>query len=142
MLIGVHPLLGPDLLHGLHTMGHGDEIVIADANFPTSFLGPEVIRADGIRGEALLEAILSHFPLDPYGDCAAWRMQVVEDPGVTPPICKSYQKIVTKYAGAFPIKPLERFAFYARAATASYIVATGETAIYANIILKKGVVKS
>ncbi len=141
MLIGIHPLLGPDLLHALQTMGHGDEIVIGDANFPAASQGPKVIRADGIGGVNLLTAILTHFPLDPYADTAAWRMAVVEDPNKIPEICVIYQDIVSRLAGKFTVAPLERFAFYERAKKAAYIVASGETAIYANIILKKGVVK-
>ena len=141
MLLGIHPLLGPDLLHALQSMGHGDEIVIADANFPASFLGPKVIRADGIGGANLLTAILTHLPLDTYADTAAWRMAMVEDANQIPDICLVYQNIVSKLAGKFTIAPLERFAFYERAKNASYIVASGETALYGNIILKKGVVK-
>ena len=73
MLRGVHPLLGPDLLHALRTMGHGDEITIADANFPASTLGPKVVRADGVGAEALVEAILTHMPLDDFAPAAATR---------------------------------------------------------------------
>lgn len=139
MLRGIHPLLGPDLLHALRSMGHGDEIVIADANFPASTMGLRVVRADGIGGEALLEAILTHMPLDTYVQVAAFRMEVVEDPARVPDICQSYQKIVDRLAGSFVVAPLERFAFYERSQKAAYIVASGERAIYANIILKKGV---
>ncbi len=141
MLIGIHPLLGPDLLHALQSMGHGDELVIADANFPASSLGPKVVRADGIGGVNLLTAILTHLPLDTYAEIAAWRMAMVEDANKVPEICVTYQDIVTRLAGKFSVAPLERFAFYERAKKAAYIVASGETAIYANIILKKGVVK-
>jgi len=141
MLIGIHPLLGPDLLHALQSMGHGDEIVIADANFPASSLGPKVVRADGIGGVNLLTAILTHLPLDTYAETAAWRMAMVEDANKVPEICVTYQDIVTRLAGKFSVAPLERFAFYERAKKAAYIVASGETAIYANIILKKGIVK-
>ncbi|MCG7504931.1 RbsD/FucU family protein [Mesorhizobium retamae] len=141
MLRGIHPLLGPDLLHALRSMGHGDEIVIADGNFPASTQGPKVVRADGLGGEALLEAILTHMPLDTYAPAAAFRMAVVEDPDRLPDICRSYQSIVDRLAGPFVIAPLERFAFYERAAKAAYIVASGERAAYANILLKKGVVR-
>jgi L-fucose mutarotase len=141
MLIGIHPLLGPDLLHALQSMGHGDEIVIGDANFPAAFLGPKTIRADGIGGANLLTAILTHMPLDTYAETSAWRMAMVEDANKIPEICVAYQDIVSKLAGKFTVAPLERFAFYERAKSAACIVASGETAIYANIILKKGVVK-
>ena len=73
MLKGIHPLLGPELLHALQTMGHGDDIVIADANFPSSFLGPKVIRADGVDATMMAEAILTHMPLDTFVPEAAWR---------------------------------------------------------------------
>ncbi|MBR2688276.1 MAG: ribose ABC transporter [Aquamicrobium sp.] len=142
MLRGIHPLLGPDLLHALRSMGHGDEIVIADGNFPASTQGPKVVRADGLGGEALLEAILTHMPLDTYAPAAAFRMAVVEDADRLPDICRSYQSIIDRLAGPFVVAPLERFAFYERAAKAAYIVASGERASYANILLKKGVVRS
>lgn len=141
MLRGIHPLLGPDLLHALQTMGHGDEIVLADANFPASTLGPKVVRADGLGAEALLEAILTHFPLDTFATASAFRMAMVDTPDVVPPICQSFQAIVSRLAGDFAVEPLERFAFYERSRGAAYIVATGERAVYANIILKKGVVQ-
>ncbi|MEO4001515.1 RbsD/FucU domain-containing protein [Mesorhizobium sp. CAU 1732] len=140
MLRHIHPLLGPDLLFALRTMGHGDEIVIADANFPASTLGPEVIRADGMGAEAIAEAILTHMPLDTFAPVSAWRMAMVDTPDIVPPICQSFQEIVTRRAGNFAIAQLERFAFYERAAKAAFIVATGEQALYANLILKMGVV--
>lgn len=141
MLRGIHPLLGPDLLYALQSMGHGDELVLADANFPSTTLGPEVIRADGLRAEALLTAILTHFPLDTFAPASAWRMEVVGDPASVPPICASFQTIVHDLAGPFVVAPVERFAFYERSSRAAYIVATGEQQLYANIILKKGVVR-
>src|SRR5688572_14661166 len=105
MLRGIHPLLAPDLLHALQTMGHGDELVIADANFPAATLGPKVVRADGLSGEPLLEAILTHMPLDTYVPAAAWRMAMVEDPERVPDICQAYQKIVHRLAGEFDVEP-------------------------------------
>ncbi|TCL75476.1 RbsD/FucU domain-containing protein [Rhizobium sp. BK251] len=140
MLKGIHPLLGPDLLFALRTMGHADEIVIADANFPSTFLGPEVIRADGVDAVAMTEAILTHMPLDTFVPDAVWRMEVVGDPAAVPEICVEFQDVVSKRAGDFPIVPLERFAFYERARNAAYIVATTEFRLYGNLILKKGVV--
>lgn len=141
MLRGIDPLLSPDILHAMRSMGHGDEIVIADANFPALNLGPPVIRCDGSGGEALLRAILTHFPLDIFVDGAAFRMEVVGFPSEVPPICKSYAQIVKQLAGAFELFPLERSAFYERTTKAAYIIATGERAFYGNIILKKGVLK-
>lgn len=140
MLLGVHPLIGPDLLYALCQMGHGDEIVLADANFPAAFLGPRVIRADGVGGEALLDAILTHLPLDNFEPAAAFRMAVVDDPARIPAICDAYQAIIHRRAGPFDLVPLERFAFYDRARKAAYVIATGERAFYGNVLLKKGVI--
>ena len=95
MLKGIHPLLGPDLLHALRSMGHGDDIVIADANFPVTFLGPRVVRADGVDAVAMAEAILTHMPLDTFVPKAAWRMEVVGDPGAVPEVCATFQEVVT-----------------------------------------------
>jgi len=139
MLRGIHPLLGPDLLHALGSIGHGAELVIADANFPATTLGPRVVRADGIGAEPLLKAILTHCPLDTFAGAAAWRMEMVDTPEIVPPICHSFQAIIADMAGPFTVEPLERFAFYERASKAAFIVATGEQALYANLILKKGV---
>jgi L-fucose mutarotase len=140
MLKGIHPLLGPDLLHALRTMGHGDDIVIADANFPAGFLGPKVIRADGVDALLMTEAVLTHMPLDTFVPEAAWRMQVVGDPAAVPPVCVEFQNIVRRLAGDFPVHAVERFAFYEMAKKAACIVATTEFRLYGNIILKKGVV--
>lgn len=140
MLKGIHPLLGPELLHAIATMGHGDEIVIADGNFPASTIGPPVVRADGMGAVEILEAILAHMPLDQFTDRAAWHMQVVGDPTTKPEICQEFQATIKRLAGDFELASLERFAFYERAAEAAYIVATTELRIYGNVILKKGVV--
>lgn len=140
MLRDIHPLLGPDLLFAIATMGHGDEIAIVDANFPAATVGPKVVRADGLGAAPLLEAVLTHLPLDTFAPAAAWRMEMVDTPQIVPPICLAFQEIVDRMAGPFMIEPLERFAFYERAGRAAFIVATGEQALYANIILKKGVV--
>ncbi|OJF98388.1 RbsD/FucU family protein [Pararhizobium antarcticum] len=141
MLKGIHPLLGPELLHAIRTMGHGDEIVIADANFPSSTMGPKVVRADGVGAPGILEAILAHMPLDTFVDESAWRMEVVGDATAVPDICVTFQGLVKKLAGDFTVVPIERFAFYERARRAAYIVATTEFQLYGNIILKKGVVR-
>jgi L-fucose mutarotase len=139
MLRGIHPLLGPDLLRALRQLGHGDEIVIADANFPAHSLGPEVIRLDGIDAVSAAEAILTHLPLDTFADAAAFRMAVVGDPGAVPEICQSFADVVRRLAGPFDIVSLERFAFYERARQAAFIIATGERRLYGNLILKTGV---
>jgi L-fucose mutarotase len=139
MLRGIHPLLGPDLLHALRSLGHGDEVVIADANFPSHSLGPRVVRLDGIDALAAADAILTHLPLDTFAEAAVFRMEVVGDPKAVPPICQSFAALVQSLAGPFEIVPLERFAFYERARRASFIVATGERRLYGNLILKTGV---
>ncbi|KRB58839.1 ribose ABC transporter [Rhizobium sp. Root708] len=140
MLKGIHPVLSPDLLLAIARMGHGDEIVIADANFPSSSMGPEVIRADGVSATTMAEAILTHLPLDTFVPETAWRMEVVGDPQAVPEVCTEFQTIVNARAGDYPIATLERFAFYERSRKAAYIVATTEFRLYGNLILKKGVV--
>lgn len=141
MLKGISPLISPELLKILCEMGHGDEIVLADAHFPAMGLGPKVVRADGIAAPGLLEAILQLMPLDQYDSDHFALMQVVPGDPVVPEIWDTYKAIL---AAAEPdTQPVytERFAYYERAKKAYCIVATGETAQYANIILKKGVVR-
>lgn len=145
MLKGISPLISPELLKTLCEMGHGDELVIADGNFPSHSIGRDavVIRADGHGVPELLEAILKLIPLDAYVEKPVALMEVV--PGDTcpePQIWASYQNILEKYEPDHcKIQMTERFAFYERAKNAYLIIATGETAIYANILLKKGVVQ-
>lgn len=140
MLKNIPPCLGPELLKALDEMGHGDEIVIGDGNFPGSSLGPKVIRADGIGGEELLDAILTLLPLDAYSPENFFLMETTNgDP--TPEIWARYDAIATKKEPNTRKRMIERFAFYERAKKAYCIIQSGETAIYANIILKKGVVK-
>ncbi|RYH00473.1 MAG: ribose ABC transporter [Alphaproteobacteria bacterium] len=138
MLRHIHPLLGPDLLGALRALGHGDDVVIADANFPAHSLGPEVVRLDGIDAVTAAEAILTHLPLDTFED-AAFRMAVVGRPEEVPEVCGLFQDAVNRLAGDFPIQPVERFAFYEMAKKAQLIVATGERRLYGNLILKTGV---
>lgn len=144
MLKNINPILSPELLKVLCEMGHGDEIVIADGNFPAESVGKNeiVIRADGHGVPEILDAVLSLIPLDQYTQRPAVLMEVVPGDPVKPVIWDDYKKIL-KQNGGNPeaIEMTERFAFYERAKKAYAIVATGETAIYANILLKKGVVK-
>ncbi len=141
MLRGLDPLLSPDLLHALASMGHGDEIVIADANFPGASAGLPVIRLDGIAGTDVARAVLSVMPLDSFVPDPAITMQVVGNPEEVPPVVAAYQTIIDTVAdNRAPIASLERFAFYERAAKAFAVVMTGERRLYGNIILKKGVV--
>ena len=140
MLIGISPLISPDLLALLHRMGHGDEIVLADAHFPGETIGQRVLRADGLRVAPLLDAILPLFALDAYVDHPVMMMAVVPGDTADPTVEPSYRAAVDKHwPQTPPILRLERFAFYERARTAFAVVMTGETAKYGNIILKKGV---
>jgi len=141
MLRNIPPILSPDLLHTLRAMGHGDEIVIADANFPGTSMNRNCIRLDGVTATDVLGAILTVMPLDSFVDHPALTMQVVGEPDTTPPICDEFTRIIDAVADN-PARPgtLERFAFYDRAKTAFAIVQTGEQRIYGNIILKKGII--
>lgn len=144
MLIGISPLLSPELLAALYRMGHGDEIVLADAHFPGHSLGPQVIRADGLGVADLLEAILPLFALDDYVENPLAMMAAVEGDTLDPSVESRYLE-AARYASAQQISAperVERFAFYERAAKAFAVVMTGETAKYGNIILRKGVTPS
>ena len=142
MLKNIPKVLSPELLKILSEMGHGDEIVIADANFPAENFGQKVIRADGVSGTQMLEAVLTVIPLDTYSDPNFMLMQLIpSDVGkVNPVIWKEYEQIARKLDGNLRKENMERFAFYERAKKAYCVIATGEEAIYANIILKKGVI--
>lgn len=145
MLKGISPVISPELLKALAEMGHGDELVIADGNFPCHSVGKNsiVIRADGHGVPEILDAVLNLIPLDTYTEKPVALMEVVKgDTCGTPEIWKTYEDILNKYEPAHhDIDYTERFAFYERAKDAYLIIATGEKAIYANILLKKGVVK-
>jgi L-fucose mutarotase len=141
MLKGLDPLLGPDLLHVLAAMGHGDEVVVADGNFPAASLARRLVRLDGVDAPRALRAILSVLPLDTFAPKPAAVMAVVGDPGAVPEPVREFQAIVDAAAGrAVPLEALERFALYERARAAFAIVATGERRPYGNILLVKGVV--
>ena len=145
MLKGIPPIISPELLKVLCEMGHGDELVIADGNFPSASVGKDaiVIRADGHGTAELLDAVLQLLPLDTYVDCPVALMAIVPGDKVpTPPIWKEYETILHKHEpDNCAMEEVERFAFYERARKAYLIIASGETAAYANVLLKKGVVK-
>ncbi len=141
MLKGISPLISPELLKILSEMGHGDEIVLGDAHFPAMGLGPQVVRADGIGIPQLLEAILQLIPLDQYDADHFALMEVVPGDPVVPVIWDEYKALLAKTEPDSQPTMVERFAYYERAKKAYCIVATGETAQYANVILKKGVVR-
>lgn len=145
MLKGIPKILSPELLKVLCEMGHSDRLVIADGNFPSESMGKnaKVIRCDGHGVPELLEAILTVFPLDTYVETPVSLMQVMPGDNVETPIWDEYKEIISKYddRGEKAIGQTERFAFYEEAKTAYAIIATGESALYANIMLQKGVVK-
>ena len=141
MLNGVPSILSPELLKIMMEMGHGDELVIGDGNFPAASMARRLIRADGHGVPELLEAILKFFPLDRYVDCSVALMQVVPGDPTKPVIWQQYRSIVKNAEAKFEdFEFVERFAFYERAKQAYAILASGESALYANIILMKGVV--
>ncbi|WP_417670384.1 RbsD/FucU family protein [Roseibium sp.] len=141
MLRGLNPLLSPDLLHALRAMGHGNDVVIADANFPAESLGQRLVRLDGISATDTLQAVLEVMPLDTFVTDPARTMQVVGAPDDIPPIVSRFQAIIDETADTpCPLTPVERHAFYDQARDAFVIVQTGETRLYGNIILKKGVI--
>lgn len=143
MLIGIPPILSPELLKVLMEMGHGDEIVLADANFPAASYAQRLVRADGHGIPELLSAVLQLLPLDRYVDSPVGLMGVVPGDTVIPGIWDKYREIIKVMTNEdHAVEKMERFEFYHRAKSAYAIVATGERAQYANIILKKGVIVS
>jgi L-fucose mutarotase len=141
MLKGIDPVLGPELLAFLRAMGHGDEIVIADANFPASANARRLVRVDGVDAVRVARAIAQLLPLDDFVPAAAFRMAVVDAPEEVPAIVEAFAQALHYGGYDGPIEAIERFAFYARAREAYAIVATGETRLYGNLILKKGVIR-
>ena len=139
MLYQVAACIGPDLIAALHRMGHGDEIVLADAFFPGESVNPRVLRADGVRMADLLDGVLRLINLDEYADPFLMMAPVTgdtSDPGVE----AGYRAVAERRWPTPPTVFLERFAFYERARRAFCVVMTGETAKYGNLILKKGVI--
>lgn len=141
MLKGISPLISPALLKVLSEMGHGDELVLGDAHFPAMGLGPQVIRADGVGIPELLAGILQLIPLDQYDADHFALMQIVPGDDFVPEIWDVYTDVLRRTEPDSAPTFVERFAYYERAKKAYCIVATGETSQYANIILKKGVVR-
>ncbi|AKI97047.1 RbsD/FucU family protein [Kosmotoga pacifica] len=139
MLKNIPKVISPDLMAVLMKMGHGDEIVLADGNFPAESFGPQVVRADGLGIPELLDAILNFLPLDTFVD----ENVILMDNGKEekPPIWEDYKRILEASGEKIKLKTVDRFEFYNLAKKAYCIVATSETALYANVILKKGVVE-
>lgn len=144
MLKGIPKILSPELLKVLCEMGHSDRIIIADGNFPSESMGKDaiVIRADGHGVPELLDAILQVFPLDTYVEKPVNLMEVMPNDTVETPIWDTYKEIIRRHdeRGDAVVGNIERFAFYEEAKKAYAIIATGESAVYANVMLQKGVV--
>ena len=140
MLKGINKIISPELLCILAKMGHGDEIVLSDGNFPGESIGRTVLRSDGTGVPELLSAILEIFPLDEYDNNVYLMDKTEKDRDLKVEIWDEYREIVRAHTDKEPVF-LERFEFYERAKKAYAVVVTGEGAIYANVILKKGVVK-
>lgn len=138
MLKNIPKILSPELLKILCEMGHGDEIIIADGNFPAASMAQRLIRLDGHDAPEVMEAVLELFPLDTYTK-PVHLMAKMDGDTVETPIWDVYQTIAGKYTDQ-KVEFIERFAFYERAKKAYAVIATGESALYANVILKKGVV--
>jgi L-fucose mutarotase len=142
MLKGISSVISPDLLKSLMEMGHGDEIVIADGNFPAASIAQRLVRSDGNGVPELLDAILKLIPLDQYVKLPIALMAVVPGDTFQPTIWNEYKRIVCQIEPRFTdFEYMERFAFYERARKAHTIVASSEKSLYANMILKKGVIK-
>lgn len=140
MLKGIPAILPPELLKILMEMGHGDELVIGDGNFPGASHAQRLIRCDGHGVPELLDAVLTLMPLDSYVELPASLMKVVEGDPVVPVIWDTYRKILRTHGEKDDFEQVERFAFYERTQKAYAVVMTGEKALYANLILRKGVV--
>lgn len=144
MLKGIPKILSPELLKVLCEMGHSDRLVLADGNFPAESMGKDaiVIRCDGHGVPELLDAILQVFPLDTYVEHPVSLMEVMAGDPVETPIWDTYRQIIERHdaRGEKAVGHMERFAFYEEAKKAYAIIATGETALYANVMLQKGVV--
>ena len=141
MLKGISPLLTPELLKTIAEMGHGDELVIGDSNFPAQSMGKRCVRADGHSGVEILDAILALFPLDQFVETPVGLM--APTPGTfdgNPPIWKDYEAVVEKHQPGTKVEYVERFDFYDRTKNAYATVSTGEKAAYGCVIIKKGCV--
>jgi L-fucose mutarotase len=142
MLKNIPDIISPELMYVLMEMGHGDEIVLADGNFPAANVAQRLVRCDGHGVPEILDAVLKFFPLDIYVEQPVALMSVVPGDKTKPTIWEDYRKIIKASGEKFTdFEFVERFAFYDRSEDAYAVVATSEKALYANIILKKGVIK-
>lgn len=143
MLKGIPSILSPELLKILMEMGHGDEIVIGDGNFPAANYARNLIRLDGHGANEVLQAILKVMPLDTYAPNVVLMQKMECDKNLDIPIWKDFEKIAKEGDSGFKgLNYIDRFEFYERAKGAYAVIATGETSIYANVLLKKGVVSA
>ena len=141
MLKGIPAILSPELLKIMMEMGHGDEIVIGDGNYPAASTARKLIRLDGHGVCEILDAMLTFLPLDTYVEEPVLLMNKTPGDNADTSIWDAYRALVEKHQPGTKVGFLERFDFYDRANKAYAVIATGETAVYANVILKKGVVK-
>ncbi|BCH02644.1 ribose ABC transporter [Mesorhizobium loti] len=145
MLKGINPLLNADVLQALRAMGHGDDLIIADTNFPSDSVARQtalgrLLRIDAPAAE-VVKAVLSLYPLDTFVDDAAARMEIVSKPDEIPPVQKEVQKEIDAAEGkSWPMLPVERYAFYERAKQAYCVIQTGERRFYGCFAFRKGVV--
>ncbi|MGF1477537.1 MAG: RbsD/FucU family protein [Geminicoccaceae bacterium] len=142
MLKGIDPILNADVLYALRAMGHGDDLVIADANFPAETMATgRLIRMDGVTSPRLLDAVLSLMPLDEFVDEPAGRIEVVGDADAVPEVCAEMQDVIGRHEPNVTLAKIDRFDFYDRARKAFAVIATGEPRLYGCVILKMGVIR-
>jgi L-fucose mutarotase len=146
MLKNIDPLLNADVLHALRAMGHGDALILCDANFPADSVARQTVlgrllRIDGVDAARAAQAVLSVLPLDTFVEHAAQRMEVVDQPEEVPPVQAEVQREVERALGkSSPMGSIERFAFYERAKQAYCVIATGERRFYGCFVFQKGVI--
>ena len=146
MLKGINPLLNADVLRALRAMGHGDDLIIADTNFPSDSVARQtrlgkLLRIDNTTAAQAVEAVLSVMPLDTFVDDSAARMEIVGSPDEVPPVQQEVQEVIDAAEGkSWPMVPIERFAFYERAKQAYCVIQTGERRFYGCFAFRKGVV--
>ncbi len=146
MLKGIHPLLNADVLYALRAMGHGDDLIVADTNFPSDSVARQTVLGEAAadrrrRRPTAIAAILSVYPLDTFVDDAAARMEIVGKPKEIPPVQKEVQKVIDKAEGkTWPMISIERYAFYERAKQAYCVIQTGERRFYGCFAFRKGVI--
>ncbi|MEK1887034.1 MAG: RbsD/FucU domain-containing protein [Phyllobacterium sp.] len=140
MLMGIAPILGPELLFTLRAMGHGDEIALVDANYPAQEHARRLVRADGLPLVPLLDAVLQLLPVDDFVPEALFRASVRGNPSHADPVHAEMEKVCARRAKGFKLVALAGDAFYARVKAAHTVIATGEPRLYANIVIRKGVI--